>query len=133
MGTRRSRAFRAGLVLGLNPPTTLAGWVLALDTAYPGDPDAPMELPAQAWAELVTLARAEAVGPPPPALHPAPIVLKTTSAEPVGEGERLPGAADLDAHDLVVEGLRAAPAPKKERLLKVEPDPQFDGPAEAAP
>ena len=123
MGTRRSRAFRAGLVLGLNPPATLAGWVLALDTAYPGDADAPMELPAQAWAELVTLARAEAG---------AARVVAVDSGGPGGDAT-VEVTARREGGTLVVEGLRAPPPPKKGRLLKVEPDPQFDGPAEAAP
>ena len=144
MATKRSKAFRAGLKLGLQPPATLAGWVLALDAAYPGEPEALMQLPGEVWAELVTLARAETpVGPPPPALHPAPIVLKTTNAEPVVSVDS--GGPDGDAaveatfrregDRLVVEGLRTTPA-RKERLLVIKKgqDPlTAEAPVEASP
>lgn len=39
--------------------SALAKLVLEFDRRWPGDADAPMELPAKEWSRLVDLARAE--------------------------------------------------------------------------
>lgn len=60
LGIGQQKRRLAELIREASPRPTLAAMVLELDRAFPGDADAPFEVPGSTWARLVDAAKREA-------------------------------------------------------------------------